>query len=57
MAEPTGPRGMAITLEAQIAELEAQRAMAAKVDRKAINQKLHTMRYMLRWCETRAGYI
>ena len=56
MPETSGPRRLAVALETQIAELETQRASAPKADRKAINRKLHTHRYLLRWCKSRAGY-
>lgn len=56
MAELSGPRRIAMKLEGQIAELEAQRATVAKADRKVINRKLHMHRELLRWCKTRAGY-
>ena len=56
MTELTGPRRLAMALETQIAELETQRATVPKADRKAINQKLHMQRYMLRRCKSRAGY-
>lgn len=56
MTELSGPRRLALALEEGIAALETQRAIVPKADRKAINQKLHLQRYMLRWCKSRARY-
>lgn len=57
MAELSGPRRLALDLVASIERLEAERALLPKAERKAINQKLHMQRYMLRWCKTRRGYV
>ena len=56
MDKPIGPRGKAMELEAIIADLELQRAAVARAERKPLNQRLHMLRGMLRWCKTRAGY-
>jgi hypothetical protein len=47
---------MAAKFREQIAELEADRALLPRSERKPINQRLHMVRGLLRWCETRAGY-
>lgn len=54
---PRGPWGLARLCEDRMAELEeAKAACRTRAERKPINQHLHTLRGMLRWCETRAGY-
>lgn len=53
---PQGPNGMAQACEDTIAELEAQRLTVARSERRAINQRLHTIRELLAWSKTRAGY-
>ena len=53
----TGPNGLALRLSEQIAELEAAKALCrTRVERRPINQQLHTLRGLLAWCESRAGY-
>jgi hypothetical protein len=54
--EPIGPTGMASKFREQIARLEAERAALPRSQRKPINQRLHLVRGLLKWCETRAGY-
>jgi hypothetical protein len=55
---PKGPNGMARDLEARIAELEAAKALCrARAERKPIKQHLHTLKGMLTWCKSRAGYV
>lgn len=53
-----GPNGLARLCEDRIAELKASLAQCRTRDeRKPINKHLHTLRHMLRWCRTRAGYV
>lgn len=54
---PRGPNGMARLCEDQIAELLAERESLPRSERRPINQHLHTVRQMLAWCKTRAGYV
>jgi hypothetical protein len=54
---PRGPTALAQLCAETIAELEAKRAAAPRSERKEINRRLHTTRYLLRWCKTRAGYV
>jgi len=54
---PRGPNGMALFVAHRIAELEAALADHPTRDaRRPINKHLHTLRGMLRWCKSRAGY-
>ncbi|MBV1692180.1 hypothetical protein KRR38_33655 [Novosphingobium sp. G106] len=54
---PPGPNGMAQLCEDRIAELEAKRAAAkTRAERKPINRQLHTVRQLLRFAVSRAGY-
>jgi len=53
----TGPNAIARKCEETIASLEAERDALPRSERKAINQKLHNVQYILRWCKTRAGYF
>lgn len=54
---PRGPNGMALLIEDRIAELEGRKAECrSKQERRPINQHLHTLRGMLSWCKSRAGY-
>lgn len=55
--ELLGPTGMARVLEAKIAELQLERAAVPRSDRRPINQRLHTLRGLLTWCRSRAGYV
>jgi hypothetical protein len=53
----TGLRGMAVKLEADIAELELRKAAArTRAGRKPINRRIRMPREMVHWCQTRAGY-
>lgn len=54
---PRGPNALARVCEEQIAKLEAQRSALPRSERKPINQHLHTVRQLLAWCKTRAGYV
>ena len=56
MHEPRGPNGMADDLVAKITMLEAELSTVTRKERSSINQRLHTMRDMLKWCKSRAGY-
>jgi hypothetical protein len=56
-AYPRGPNGLAALCKDQIAELEAQRKKLPRAEREAINRRLHTCRMLLKWCQTRAGYV
>jgi len=53
----TGPNAIARQCEETIARLVVERDALPRSERRAINQKLHNIRYMLRWCKTRAGYV
>lgn len=56
--EERGPNAMARTIEARIAELEAEKAACrTREERRPINQHLHMLRDLLAWCKTRAGYV
>lgn len=54
---PKGPEGRARWLMDRIAELEAERAVVPRLERRPINQQLHVLRGLMRWCKTRAGYV
>ena len=53
----TGPNRMAEMLEERIAELMLEKAALPQSERRPINQRLHQLRNLLRWCKTRAGYV
>ncbi len=58
MREESGPNHVARKCEETIEELLAARAVAkTKEDRRPINQRLHNVRSMLRWCKSQAGYV
>lgn len=55
---PRGPNGMALFVEHRIVELETALAdCTTREARRPINKHLHTLRGMLRWCKSRAGYV
>ena len=54
---PKGLVGKARYLEDRIAELEGFKAIVPRAERRPINQHLHTLRGLLAWCKTRAGYV
>jgi hypothetical protein len=55
---PSGPNGMARFCEDRIAELEAAKAECrTREARRPINQHLHTLRDLLRFAKSRAGYV
>lgn len=54
---PPGPNGMAALCEARIAELEGWRKILPRAERRPVNQHIHTLRGMVRWCKSRAGYV
>lgn len=55
---PLGPNGAALFLEARIDELEAHKlTLRTRAEKRPVNQQLHTLRDMLYWCRTRAGYV
>lgn len=54
---PKGLWGKARYLEDRITELEGFKALVPRSKRRPINQHLHTLRGMLAWCKTRAGYV
>lgn len=55
---PPGPNGLARLCEDRIAELVVQRAECrTREARRPINQHLHTLRGMLRFAKSRAGYV
>lgn len=56
-AEEGGPNGLARALEAEIASLVAKREATPRSKRRPINRRLHTLRGLLAWCKTRAGYV
>lgn len=56
-ADLGGPTGMARFLEAEITALEAKRTTVAGSARRPINRRLHTLRGLLAWCKSRAGYV
>lgn len=47
---------MATDLEASIAALEAEKAVAPRSERRPINQRLHLQRGLLAWVKSRTGY-
>jgi len=53
---PPGPTGLAMKCEDEIAKLVAEKITAAPERRKEVNRQIHTVRHMLRWCKSRAGY-
>lgn len=55
---PSGPNGLARLCEDRLAELGEQLAECrTKAERRPINQHMHTLRGMLAWCKSRAGYV
>lgn len=57
-AYPSGPNGLARLCEDRIAELIEQRAECqSSAERKPINKHLHTLRELLRFAKSRAGYV
>lgn len=52
-----GPNHIALECEATIARLEVERVTAQGAERKAINQRLHMLRDLRKWCMAREGYI
>jgi hypothetical protein len=54
---PSGPTGMARYLEARLDEMEGQkRECRFRDERRPINQQMHQLKDLLRWCKTREGY-
>ena len=53
---PRDLNAMAADLAAKIAEAEAERASVRRCERRPINQRLHTLRGLLEWVKSRAGY-
>ena len=52
-----GPAGMASAIRTRMDELEAYKlTLCEKAEKRRVNQQLHSLRIMLRWCKTRAGY-
>jgi hypothetical protein len=47
---------MARRIEAEIEALIAEREALSARERRPKNRKLHTLRNLLAWCKTRAGY-
>lgn len=54
---PKGPNGLAALCEARIEELERWKRILPKCERRPINQQLHTLQGMVKWCKSRAGYV
>lgn len=53
----SGPNGMALLCEHKLDELAAERAECKDRKRKqAINRHMHTLRDLLRFAKSRAGY-
>lgn len=53
-----GPNGMAIVCRDKLAEIKAElEACTDKDQRKALNKHAHLLRRLIRFCETRAGYV
>lgn len=48
---------MAADIEASIVLLEAEKTAARRSERRPINQRLHTLRGLLSWAQSRAGYV
>lgn len=54
---PRGPDGMARLCADRLGELEGWKASATtKAERSTINKQMHSLRMLLAWCKTRAGY-
>jgi hypothetical protein len=54
---PSGPDGMARLCADRLDELEGLKADArTRAERSTINKQMHTLRGLLAWCKTRAGY-
>lgn len=51
------PNALGRHCEETIAALLIERDALLRSERKEVNQKLQTARYLLRWCKTRAGYV
>lgn len=53
-----GPKELERSCLDRLAELESQKAKCKdKTQRRAINKHMHTLRDMVKWCRTRAGYV
>lgn len=53
----SGPNRLAAQCEEAIADLLEQKARVPRSERRPINQRLHHLRGVLAWCQTRAGYV
>ena len=52
------PNAWALHLEGRIADLEAKLVNCrSRAARRPINKHLHTLRGLLAWCKSRAGYV
>lgn len=54
---PSGPTGAAMHCLDKMADLEAEKATATPERRKAINKHLHTLRHLMRFYKSRAGFV
>lgn len=54
---PSGPDGAALLCVDRLKELESWKAEAkTRAERSTINKQMHSVRMLLAWCKTRAGY-
>lgn len=57
-AEQTGPNKMARDIEERLSALEAEKqTLKTKAEKRRVNQRMHSLKILLRWCKTRAGYV
>ena len=54
----TGPNSMADKLRDDLDDLGAKLEVATRrAERSRINKRMHQLKELLRWCESRAGYV
>ena len=53
-----GPNGMAIVCRDKLAEIKTELEVCTdKEQRKALNKHAHLLKRLIRFCETRVGYV
>jgi hypothetical protein len=54
----SGPNGLADKLRDDLDELGAELEVApSRAERSRINKRMHLLKQLLRWCESRTGYV
>ena len=54
---PRDLNSIAKDIRARIAEMEAEKAVLPRSERRPINRRLHSLRGLLEWAKTRQGYV